>query len=50
VLLRVAAALWPDAGNRPLLGAAFAWAGATVAWALRYGAWFGRPRIDGRPG
>jgi uncharacterized protein involved in response to NO len=50
VLLRVAAALWPDAGNRLLLAAVFAWAGATVAWALRYGGWFGRPRVDGRPG
>ncbi len=30
--------------------AAFAWAGACGAWALRYGGWFGRARIDGRPG
>ncbi|MFT3801633.1 MAG: hypothetical protein QM766_10475 [Burkholderiaceae bacterium] len=23
---------------------------ATGGWALRHGAWFGRPRADGRPG
>ncbi len=26
------------------------WTASTVAWALRYGNWFVRPRIDGRPG
>lgn len=52
VLLRVLAALWtagPAATALTLL-AALAWTVATVGWALRYGGWYGRPRIDGRPG
>ena len=50
VLLRVIAALWP-AGSTPLtLIAVLAWATATVGWAIRYGSWFGRPRLDGRSG
>jgi uncharacterized protein involved in response to NO len=27
-----------------------AWAAATAGWAIRYGGWFGRPRVDGRAG
>jgi uncharacterized protein involved in response to NO len=50
VVMRVVAALW-DAGSTVFtLLAVLAWTAATVAWALRYGMWFLRPRIDGRPG
>ena len=50
VLLRVSAALWPPAATPLTLLAALAWSIATVGWAFRSGRWFGRPRIDGRPG
>lgn len=50
VLLRVFAALWPLSATLLTLLAALAWSIATVGWAFRYGRWFGRPRIDGRPG
>ena len=50
VLLRVAGALWP-AGQTPLtLLAVLAWTTAMAGWSLRYGNWFVRPRVDGRPG
>ena len=50
VLLRVVGALWP-AGVVPLtVLAVLAWTTAMGGWALRYGNWFVRPRIDGRPG
>ena len=39
---------WPTA---PILAtAAGLWALAVTAWALRYGRWYGRARVDGRPG
>jgi uncharacterized protein involved in response to NO len=50
VLLRLLAAVWPAGASWVAALAALAWAGAACAWSLRYGAWFGRPRIDGRPG
>jgi uncharacterized protein involved in response to NO len=50
VLLRVAAALWPEGPVALLPLAALAWAACMVGWAVRYGRWFGRPRADGRPG
>jgi uncharacterized protein involved in response to NO len=50
VLLRIVAALWPALGTPFTLLAVLAWTASTVAWALRYGNWFVRPRIDGRPG
>ncbi len=50
VLLRVVSALWPAAGHWPLLLAISAWTLASCGWSLRYGSWFGRPRVDGRPG
>lgn len=50
VLLRVIAAIWPAAGTPLTLLAIAAWTIATVGWAIRYGRWFGRPRVDGRPG
>lgn len=50
VLLRIAAAIWPVVASPLLLMAITAWAATTVLWALRYARWFGRPRLDGRPG
>ena len=50
VLLRVIAAIWPAASTPFTLLAIAAWTAATLGWALRYGRWFGRPRLDGRPG
>jgi uncharacterized protein involved in response to NO len=50
VVLRVAAELWPAAQTPLTLAAIAAWCAATVGWALRYGGWMGKPRIDGRPG
>ncbi|MDO8388549.1 MAG: NnrS family protein [Polaromonas sp.] len=50
VLLRVIAALWPAVSTAFTLLAIAAWTVATVGWAVRYGRWFGRPRLDGRPG
>jgi uncharacterized protein involved in response to NO len=50
VLLRVCAALWAQAATPLTLLAITAWIVATVGWAIRYGGWFGRPRLDGRPG
>ena len=29
---------------------ALLWAVVVTAWALRYANWYGRPRIDGKPG
>lgn len=50
VLLRVVASLAPDLARwaTPLAGLGFAV--VALAWALRYGRWFGTPRADGRPG
>lgn len=50
VVMRVVAALWPAGSTVLTLLAVLAWTTATVAWAWRYGGWFVRPRIDGRPG
>jgi uncharacterized protein involved in response to NO len=50
VVLRVSAAIWPQAATPLLLLAISAWVLATVGWSIRYGGWFGRPRLDGRPG
>ena len=50
VVMRVVAALWQAGSMVFTLIAVLAWTTATVAWALRYGGWFVRPRIDGRPG
>jgi uncharacterized protein involved in response to NO len=49
-LSRVTASLWPAIATPLTVAAAVAWAFACVGWALRYGNWFGRPRVDGRPG
>ena len=54
VVLRVLAALWPPhwpaLGHLPLVVTAAVWSVAVFGWALRYGSWFGRPRLDGRAG
>lgn len=50
VLSRVIAAIWPAASIPFTLLAIAAWSAATLGWALRYGRWFGLPRLDGRPG
>ena len=50
VLLRLAAALWPAWGAALLPWAALLWAVVVLAWGLRMGRWYGRPRADGRPG
>lgn len=50
VLLRVIAAIWPTASTLSMLLAISAWTAATAGWAFRYTRWFGRPRLDGRPG
>jgi uncharacterized protein involved in response to NO len=46
----LAAAVDAAAGHALLTAAALTWAGACVAWALRYGRWYGTPRPDGRAG
>ena len=50
VLLRVGAALWPAEALALTLFAVLLWAAAALGWAWRYGNWFVRPRVDGRPG
>ena len=50
IVLRVASALWPAYATPLTLAAIGAWCLAMVAWAIRYGNWFGKPRPDGRPG
>lgn len=49
-LLRIAAA-WTSAASAGLLWvAALLWTGLMAVWGVRLGAWFGRLRVDGRPG
>ena len=50
VLLRITAAAPLDVAMQFTLAAAIAWAVVLTAWAVRYGAWYGRARPDGRPG
>jgi uncharacterized protein involved in response to NO len=54
VLARVAAAVLAASGSGGAVSliavAAVGWCVVCVAWALRYGRWFGTPRPDGRPG
>ena len=49
VLLRIAGAL-VSAPLWALPLSASLWATLVVVWGLRMGSWFGRPRVDGRPG
>jgi uncharacterized protein involved in response to NO len=50
VVARVFAALWPAAAGWAIPVAAAVWAVVALAWALRYGRWYGCARVDGRPG
>jgi uncharacterized protein involved in response to NO len=50
VLLRIVAAAPTEVALRLTLAAAVLWAGVLTAWSVRYGAWYGRPRADGRAG
>jgi uncharacterized protein involved in response to NO len=50
VVLRIASALLPGFAGMLLLLAVTVWTVVAVGWAVRYGRWFGRPRLDGRPG
>ena len=50
VLARMAAAVWPQYGAGILVVAASLWLVATGGWALRYGRWYGLPRVDGKAG
>lgn len=50
IVLRVIAAFWLGPSAHLLLAAALLWAGAWLAWSWRHVGWFGRPRVDGRPG
>jgi uncharacterized protein involved in response to NO len=54
VVLRVvtgAAVAWGGGESLPALtAAAWVWAAVLVAWGLRHLGWYGRPRIDGKPG
>jgi uncharacterized protein involved in response to NO len=45
-----AAVVPPGTASGLVTAAALAWAGVAVAWACRYGRWYGTPRPDGRPG
>lgn len=49
-LARMAAAVWPQYGAGILVVAASLWLVATGGWALRYGRWYGLPRVDGKAG
>lgn len=49
-LARVGVALAPALPPSLTLLAAHLWVAACAGWALRYGAWLGQPRVDGRPG
>ena len=50
-LLRVGLLLlWPAALPAAALASAAAWCAAFVLFAIHYGPWLCRPRLDGRPG
>lgn len=50
VVLRLAAMVWALQATWLLLAAATVWLVVMGGWAWRYGRWYGRPRVDGRPG
>ncbi|WP_374592324.1 NnrS family protein [Aquabacterium sp.] len=50
VVLRLVGAIWAAQAPVILLAAASVWLIAVGGWAVRYGRWYGRPRLDGRPG
>jgi len=49
VVLRIVAVLLPEPTAVTAL-AALLWAGVCAAWGVRLLGWYGRPRVDGRPG
>jgi uncharacterized protein involved in response to NO len=50
-VVRVGLPLWLPAAQVPaVLASAGAWSGGFAVYALRYGPWLCRPRLDGRPG
>ena len=49
VMLRIVAAIWLDFAVSLTAIASLVWATSTVLWGVRYGLWYGRPRLDGRP-
>ena len=48
-VLRISGAL-PGAPGGLILVAALIWATVMAVWGVRYGSWFGRLRVDGKPG
>ncbi len=48
-LLRIAGAV-PGAQGAWILAAALMWAAVMAVWGLRYASWYGRLRVDGKPG
>ncbi|MGE5452565.1 MAG: NnrS family protein [Acidobacteriota bacterium] len=50
VVARMAAAVLPQYAGGILVVAALLWLAATGGWAIRYGRWFGVPRVDGKKG
>lgn len=50
VVTRIGAVLMPEYAGPILVAAALLWLLATGGWALRYGRWFGQPRVDGKAG
>ena len=49
-LLRIAAAVPGWSTQNLLTATALVWTIVMLAWAIRYGSWYGRARADGRPG
>lgn len=49
-VLRLLATVWAAQASALLLAAATVWLVVLGAWGLRHGRWYGRPRVDGRPG
>ncbi|MDE2594164.1 MAG: NnrS family protein [Burkholderiales bacterium] len=50
VVARMGAAVLPQYAGGILVVAALLWLIATGGWALRYGRWYGVPRVDGKKG
>ena len=48
-LARIVGAV-PGAQGGWILAAALLWAAVMAVWGLRYGSWYGRLRVDGKPG
>lgn len=50
VVARIGAVLMPAYAGPTLVVAALLWLIAVGGWAVRYGRWFGQPRVDGKAG